>query len=177
MRDVSDEQLMQQYAAGNAAAFEALYQRHRGPMYRYLTRQTHNAATANDLYQGVWEKIIVARHRYRPDAKFTTWMYRIAHNHLMDYFRKQKPAVPADCIDTLESGDPEAADVIDQIRRQEKLLRAIRTLPDDQRDALMLKLEGGLSLAEIGTVTGVNRETVKSRLRYASKKLKLILDQ
>jgi len=174
---VSDEQLMQLYAAGNAAAFETLYQRHRGPVYRYLTRQTVDAATANDLYQGVWEKIIVARHRYRPDAKFTTWMYRIAHNHLMDHFRKQKPTVPEGQIHNLESGDAETGEVIDREQQHVQLMKAITTLPDDQRDALLLKLEGGLSLEEIGTVTGVNRETVKSRLRYASNKLKLILEQ
>ena len=61
--------------------------------------------------------------------------------------------------------------------QHDELMQAIQTLPDDQRDTLMLKLEGGLSLEEIGTVTGVNRETVKSRLRYASNKLKLILEQ
>ena len=177
MRDVSDEQLMQQYAAGNAAAFEALYQRHRGPVYRYFTRQTADSALANDLYQGVWEKIIIARHRYRPDAKFTTWMYRIAHNHLMDHFRAQKPTVPEEQIANLESGDAEAGEVIDQEQQRTQLMCAIQDLPDDQRDTLMLKLEGGLSLEEIGTVTGVNRETVKSRLRYASNKLKLILEQ
>ena len=177
MRDVSDEQLMQQYAAGNATAFEALYQRHRGPVYRYFMRQNTDAATANDLYQGVWEKIINARHRYRPDAKFTTWMYRIAHNHLMDHFRRQKPTVPEEKINSLESGDTEAGEVIDQGQQHDQLMRAIRGLPNDQRDTLMLKLEGGLSLEEIGNVTGVNRETVKSRLRYASNKLKLIVER
>ena len=177
MREVSDEQLMQQYAAGNAAAFETLYRRHRGPVFRYLTRQTVDAATANDLYQGVWEKIIVARHRYRPDAKFTTWMYRIAHNHLMDHFRRQRPTLPEDRINNLESGAAGADEEFDRQQQHDDLMQAIQTLPEDQRDTLMLKLEGELNLEEIGEVTGVNRETVKSRLRYASNKLKLILDQ
>jgi len=95
----------------------------------------------------------------------------------MDHFRRQKPALPDDRINTLESGDPEVAEVIDRQQQQAELMLAIQTLPDDQRDTLMLKLEGGLSLQEIGKVTGVNRETVKSRLRYASDKLKLILEQ
>lgn len=174
---MSDEQLMQQYAQGNAAAFETLYQRHRGPVYRYLTRQAVDTATANDLYQGVWEKIINARHRYRPDAKFTTWLYRIAHNHLMDHFRRQKPTLPEEQLNKLESGEPDAAAVIDGQQQRDVLMQAIAMLPEDQRDTLMLKLEGGLSLEEIGFVTGVNRETVKSRLRYASNKLRRILEQ
>ena len=177
MRDVSDEQLMQQYAAGNTAAFETLYQRHRGPVYRYLVRQSVDAATANDLYQGVWEKIINARHRYRPDAKFTTWLYRIAHNHMVDHFRRQKPTVPEEQLNILEFGDAETGELIDQEQRHDQLMQAIQTLPGDQRDTLMLKLEGGLSLEEIGFVTGVNRETVKSRLRYASNNLKLIVER
>ena len=65
MREKTDEQLMQQYAKGNAQAFDQLYARHRGALYRYFRRQVNDEATANDLYQGVWEKIISARKKYR----------------------------------------------------------------------------------------------------------------
>jgi len=72
-------------------AFEVLYERHRGPLYRYILRLVGNPATANDLYQGSWEKIIKARGRYKDSAPFKAWMYRIAHNHVMDHFRREQP--------------------------------------------------------------------------------------
>jgi len=77
MRDMTDEQLMQRYANGEAGAFDHLYARHRGALYRYFKRQVSDAATANDLYQGTWEKIIKARLKYSPRFPFTAWMYRI----------------------------------------------------------------------------------------------------
>lgn len=95
MAESTDEQLMQNYANGDAACFDLLYARHKGALYRYIKRQINDAATANDLYQGVWEKIIKARRKYKATTPFKAWMFRIAHNHLVDHYRRQKP--PALC--------------------------------------------------------------------------------
>jgi len=162
MREATDEQLMQQYAKGDAKAFDLLYARHRGPLYRYFNRQVNNPATTNDLYQGAWEKIIKARNSYRSTAPFTAWMYRIAHNHLVDHFRAMRPTDGVE-TDTLSDDRPGLVEgVIDG--EQNELLRAgITALPLEQRNTLLLKL---------ARVTGVSRETVKSRLRYAVDKLK-----
>lgn len=171
MREASDEKLMQRYAKGDAEAFDQLYARHRGPLYRYFIRQVNNPATANDLYQGAWEKIIKARSSYRPSAPFTVWMYRIAHNHLVDYYRRMKPvdSVEPDALPDTNT-DPSQGAIKSE---QNDLLRAgIITLPAEQRDTLLLQLESGLKLEEIAKVTGVGRETVKSRLRYAVNYLK-----
>ena len=171
MRETTDEQLMQRYAQGDASAFEQLYCRHRGALYRYFRRQVANAATANDLYQGAWEKIIRARLKYRPSAPFTVWMYRIAHNHLVDYYRRMRPAESIR-TDTYPDGRPgPVQDAIDE-EQNEQLRAGIRALPDEQRNTLLLKLESGLKMKDIARVTGVSRETVKSRLRYALDKLK-----
>jgi RNA polymerase sigma factor (sigma-70 family) len=171
MREMTDEQLMQRYAKGDASAFDQLYARHRGPLYRYFNRQLNDAATVNDLYQGAWEKVIKSRDKYRPEAPFTSWMYRLAHNHLVDHFRRIRPVdsvetdtLPEDRLEPLQ-------DLIDG--EQNDLLRAgITALPSEQRNTLLLKLETGLKLEEIAKVTGVSMETVKSRLRYAVNKLK-----
>ncbi|MGD9020669.1 MAG: sigma-70 family RNA polymerase sigma factor [Lysobacterales bacterium] len=176
MRETSDERLMQRYARGDAGAFEELYRRHRGPLYRYFLRQVTEPATANDLYQGAWEKIIKARKRYRPSAPFTTWMYRIAHNHLVDHYRRLRPA------DSLEENLLEGADAGPVQRAignedSERLRSAVLALPPEQRDTLLLKLETGLKMEDIARVTGVNRETVKSRLRYAVGKLKQVMHE
>jgi len=171
MREMTDEKLMQRYAKGDAKAFDQLYARHRGPLYRYFIRQVNDPATANDLYQGAWEKIIKARTKYRSDAPFTVWMYRIAHNHLVDHYRRMRPDDPVE-PDTLSDtrNDPSQGAMDGE---QNKLLRAgIAALPEEQRNTLLLQLETGLKMEEIAMVTGVGRETVKSRLRYAVNYLK-----
>jgi len=155
-------------------AFELLYNRHRGPLYRYILRQVGDAATANDLFQGSWEKIIKASGSYRPSAPFRAWMYRIAHNHVMDHFRRTRPVsdLPPDEIEA-DNPAPEKQ-LLDQ-QRSSELRKAVKQLPAEQKDALLLKLEAGLDLQTIANVTGVNRETAKSRLRYAVGKLKKAL--
>ena len=171
MQEMTDEKLMQRYAKGDAKAFDQLYARHRGPLYRYFIRQVNNPATANDLYQGAWEKIIKGREKYRPRAPFKVWMYRIAHNHLVDYYRRMRPVDSVE-PDTLSDT---RADLIQGVidSEQNELLRAgITALPAEQRDTLLLQLETGLKMEDIARVTGVGRETVKSRLRYAVNYLK-----
>jgi RNA polymerase sigma-70 factor (ECF subfamily) len=171
MRERSDEQLMLSYGAGDAGAFELLYERYRGPLYRYILRRVGDAATANDLYQGAWEKIIRARQSYSAAAPFRAWMFRIAGNHVTDHFRRSRPMSEAG-LDQLESGHSEPGLDIDERMRMEDLLEGIAQLPPEQKDVLMLKLEAGLDLRSIADVTGVNRETAKSRLRYAVNKLR-----
>lgn len=174
MRDRSDEQLMKSYAGGSIEAFDVLYERYRGPLYRYILRLVAEPATANDLYQGCWEKIIKSRDRYQASTPFKPWMYRIAHNHVMDHFRRNKPHSVTQLeqlADTLAMPDEQLAQEV----RRRNLLSAIHTLPPEQKDALMLKLESGLGLQSIAEVTGVNTETAKSRLRYAVGRLKKML--
>ena len=174
MREMTDEKLMQRYAKGDAQAFERLYERHRGPLYRYFKRQVSDVATANDLYQGTWEKIIKSRGKYQPSAPFKAWMYRVAHNHLVDYYRRQHPAdsLEPDTLTDMQANPSQA--LIDEQHGQ-RLKAGILSLSADQRDTLLLKLESGLKLEDIARITGVSRETVKSRLRYAVKKLKQVL--
>jgi RNA polymerase sigma-70 factor (ECF subfamily) len=171
MREMTDEKLMQRYAKGDAKAFDQLYARHRAPLYRYFNRQVNNAATANDLYQGAWEKIIKARNKYRPNAPFSVWMYRIAHNHLVDHYRRLRPEDPME-TEVLSDHQPDPAQGAIVGEQNEQLRAGITALPMEQRDTLLLKLETGLKMEEIARVTGVSRETVKSRLRYAVNKLK-----
>ncbi len=83
-----DTQLMTRYATGDMGAFEALYTRHKGPLYRYFLRQCGSAETSEELFQEVWIRVIKARERYQPKARFTTYLYQIAHNCLVDHFRK-----------------------------------------------------------------------------------------
>src|ERR1700754_4130647 len=84
----SDTSLMLRYRDGDARAFELLYKRHKGPLYRYLQRTCHNPEGANDLFQEVGSKVIASRERYEVRAQFNTFLFRIAHNGAIDYFRR-----------------------------------------------------------------------------------------
>lgn len=174
--DASDETLMLAYAAGDAAAFEQLYARHRGRLYRYLLRQLRDNALADEVFQDVWQRVISARAGWTPAAGFATWLYTIAHHRLGDHWRslKHRPAAPADADErTARVADPETPErVLSEFERRRQLQLALDDLPEEQREVLLLRLEQELTLEEIAEVTGVGRETVKSRLRYAMDKLR-----
>jgi RNA polymerase sigma-70 factor (ECF subfamily) len=167
---------MAEWAAGGLQAFEILYARYRTPLYRYILRLCGDEATANDLYQGCWEKIIRARRRYRPNAPYRAWMYRVAHNHVMDHFRRARPESGIQ-TETLQDESAGPDQRLEQSGRETRLREAIDALPAKQRDTLLLKLDAGLDLATIAEVQGVNHETAKSRLRYAVARLKKQLEE
>jgi len=180
-RESSDEELMLRYGDGDASAFEALYHRHRGPVYRFLLRQIADSAVAEELFQDVWMRVVDSRGRYEIRAKFTSWMYTIAHNRLMDFYRANGRATFLNqeeseaALENAPGGEIPADLRLDGKRAAERLLAAISELPAAQREAFLLQQEGDMSLEEIAGATGVNRETVKSRLRYAFAKLRATL--
>ena len=186
-QDWSDERLMLAYRDGDAVAFEALYRRYRCSLHRYLLHQCGNPAFADELYQDVWIKIVNARADYEPLAKFSTWIFRIAHHRLTDHYRKINPEMAVRYEKPAADDD---SDIDDCIGNQPALLHqtphalyerrdtaqrislALAELPVPQREAFLLAEEGGLTLEEIAATTTTSRETSKSRLRYALTKLR-----
>jgi RNA polymerase sigma factor (sigma-70 family) len=179
--DTDDDVLMLAWAAGDAASFELLYARHRGPLYRFLLRQLRDPALADEFFQDVWQRVIAARQGWKPDAAFRTWLFRIAHNRLNDYWRglKHRPAAPEDADErAARVPDPSSPErELSEFEQRRRLQLAIEELPDEQREVVLLRLEQELSLEEIGEITGAGRETVKSRLRYAMDKLRARLNE
>ena len=90
--DISDENLMLQYQQGDQAAFETLYRRYKDVLYRYFLRHCSDRSQSEELYQEVWIKLINSVARYKPKAKFKTYLFTIAHNTLVDFYRKAKPS-------------------------------------------------------------------------------------
>jgi RNA polymerase sigma-70 factor (ECF subfamily) len=179
--EASDEALMLRYAQGDAAAFDLLYARHRRGVFRYLLRQVGNRrALAEELFQDIWMNLIGARERYRVEARFTTWLYTLAHNRLVDHYRRQHhhEVALADGGDEDDPPEPPAPGTHQPERIAEarqaaaRLLGLVEALPALQREVFLLHEEGGLDLDEIAAVTGADREAVKSRLRYAFDKLR-----
>lgn len=177
----TDESLMLAWAGGELRAFETLYARHRSRLYSFLLRQLRDAALADEMFQDVWQRVIAARAGWQPDAAFTTWLFRIAHNRLNDHWRaaRHRPPAPGDADERVarmsDSRTPESQ--LSEFEQRRRLQLAMEQLPDEQREVLQLRLEQELSLEEIAQITGVGRETVKSRLRYAMDKLRAGLSE
>ena len=177
----ADAQLMLRYASGDARAFDELYATYRLGLWRFIRRLVKDAATTDDVFQECWSRVIAHRENYRPEARFATWLYRIAHNCCMDHWRKTgrrgaRETTDDEAIEAArgdEGTEPLAA--VLEGESAERLEAALARLPDEQRNAFLLYVEGGLSVAEIGATTGVNPETAKSRLRYAVARLKQAL--
>jgi RNA polymerase sigma factor (sigma-70 family) len=177
----TDEALMLAYRDGDAAAFEALYGRWRGRLYRYLAHQASDRA--DELFQDVWMKVVGARTNYEVAAKFSTWLFRIAHNRLMDHYRSRGRAIvdlyddpeddPADDLPAPECETPSA--LLERRETARRILECLAALPAPQREAFLMAEEGGMSLEEIANAAGVGRETVKSRLRYGLDRLRRCL--
>jgi len=187
----ADEPLMLRFAAGDIAAFDTLYGRHSLGVWRYVLRGVREPAVADDLLQDVWFAVARQAPSYQPTARFKTWLFTMAHNRMVDYFRTAKHHVSldgagagnddtarGDLADTLaaDSGFGPVAQL--QSRQQAAaLVKAVEQLPNDQREAFLLQVEGDMTVEEIATSTGVSFETAKSRLRYARKTLRQCLKE
>jgi RNA polymerase sigma factor (sigma-70 family) len=177
----TDEALIARYALGDAPAFDSLYRRHEMRVWRYLQRNARNPAIADELMQDVWFAVARDAGRYQPTARFSTWLFTIAHNRMIDSIRADRRQRSLDTLGyeasaligqlVAESG---AGPVAAAVARDQAsaLTRAVEGLPIDQRQAFLLQVEGGLSVEEIATITHSSFETTKSRLRYARTKLR-----
>ncbi len=177
-----DTALMLRYRDGDMRAFELLYGRHKGPLYRYLQRLCRHQDVANDLFQEVWGKVIATRERYEPRAQFNTFLFRIAHNCAVDYFRRagRQQLGRMDDVGELEESLPDTPvsqpdTQVSEMQVRASFAQALEQLPAEQREVFLLYEETGLSLEDIGRTTGVAMETAKSRLRYAYRKLRAAL--
>jgi RNA polymerase sigma-70 factor (ECF subfamily) len=190
----SDEFLMLAFAGGDTAAFTRLYDRHERATWRFIRHRlgSRHEGAADDVLQETWISVARAASRYVATARFTTWLFTVARNRVIDHLRAQSGAMPS--IDAplpgLESGEDDgerwvdrvAADASDgplariETRQQaQAFLDALAQLPDAQREAFVLQAEGGLSVEEVASATGVGAETAKTRLRYAKARLRTLL--
>ncbi len=177
--EISDENLMLSYSSGDAQAFEILYQRHKGPLYRFILRQC-GQDFVDELFQDIWLKVIHTRVSYQVKATFKTWLYHIARNRIIDHYRRQNLRPVNNDTDEIaalsgaENIQPENR--LEAGNQHQLLMLAIAELPHEQKEVFLLKQEAGLGIEEIAKMTGITYEAAKSRLRYAIKKLRQQLE-
>jgi RNA polymerase sigma-70 factor (ECF subfamily) len=180
----SDEALMGRYARGEAAAFELLYRRHEMRVWRYLERNVRNRSTADELMQEVWFAVARDATRYEPSARFTTWLFTIAHNRMIDSIRASRRQLSLETLEhnteaVIRHADPSSSPLAAAVARDQAaaIIQAVEELPREQREAFLLQIEGDLGVEEIAAITHSSFETTKSRLRYARTKLRELLKE
>lgn len=190
LRDEADEVLMMRYQQGEVRAFEILLERHRKPVFNFLLRYVRTRATAEDLLQEVFLRVIKGAEKYQRQAKFTTWLYTIARNLCVDHSRRQKHR-KAQSLDAPLTSDSDSGSLMDVIGDQQigsdrravssqlgdKLKTAIDGLSDEQREVFLMREFLDMPFKEIAEVVGVPENTVKSRMRYALEKLRMELEE
>ncbi len=187
--DVPDDQLMLAYAGGDVSAFDVLYARHQGALFRFVRRLLGSpmAAQADEVFQDTWVRIIGARAQFSPNgASWKTWAFTIAHNLAMDRLRKSGREVSLDQYDgsdddsdplewlqgSLDTSHPSSEDMAHWRAAGTQLLHCLDQLPGAQRAAFLLHHEDGATVEELAKALALNFETAKSRLRYALAKLR-----
>jgi len=180
---VTDETLLGQYAEGNSRAFEILYTRHKKTLYSFIRRQCNNTQIAEELTHDAWLAIIkqadkfqtntLEDSRFQHGVSFKAWLYRIAHNRLIDYWRQHGRSNQV-LLNELRSSTM-AEDRSSQNIEIAELLNQLKSLSEEQATTLLLKIEG-FSHAEIANITDTKQETVKSRLRYATQRLRVEME-
>ena len=187
--DEADEVLLQAYRAGDVRAFERLVARYEKPIWNFIRRFVSDAATAEDLLQEVFLRVVKSSDEWRGAAKFSTWLYTIARNLTVDHARRsvhRKAASldaernvggdsPTTLYDRLASPDRKADELASDRETKRRIDEAVAALPADQREVFLMREVMEMPFAEIAAAVGASEPTVKSRMRYALEKLRAAL--
>jgi len=183
---LNDQELVQAYIKGDSSAIEILINRHRSKVYTYILLTIKNQQLAEDLFQETFIKVIQSLRagKYKDNGRFLSWVIRIAHNLVIDHFRKEKQMnsisnddTEVDLFNSKKFSDKNVEERIigNQIRAELRTL--INELPDDQREVVLLRHYGELSFKEIADQTNVSINTALGRMRYALINLRKMIDE
>jgi RNA polymerase sigma-70 factor (ECF subfamily) len=181
----ADEALVLRYQRGDVAGFEALLDRHRAGVFRFLARFVGDRSRAEDLAQDCWMRVIAAAPRWQERARFKTWLYAVARNLAADEARRaahrqhrslDAPVAGSSPWDSIADGARSPEELADDALVRPALAHAIAALPPEQREVFLLREYEGIPFADIAEITGAPVPTVKSRMRYALEALRRSLE-
>ena len=184
--NLSDKELVMRYQAGDVSCFQILVDRYQNKVYSYIMMLVRDRQLADDLFQDTFLKIIrtIKGGAYKEEGKFIQFAMRIAHNLIIDYFRKEKrlPMVDPtkeeyDMLANARMKDPSVEERIITEQIYDDLRKMINRLPDEQREVLNLRFYSDMSYKEIADVTNVSINTALGRMRYALINLRKIAEE
>ena len=182
----SDNELVNQFIKGDVSGIETLIERHKDKVFTYILISVKNKELAEDIFQDTFIKVIksLLSGKYKDDGKFVSWIIRIAHNLIIDHYRKAKQF-------NIKSNDDYDYDIfnskdliennVEQEMVNEQIIKEVRMLveelPEDQKEVIMLRHFGGLSFKEIAEQTNVSINTALGRMRYAVLNLRKLIKE
>lgn len=183
---ISDYELIQRFIKGEQSCFDQLIKRHKNKVFAYISLYIRDQALAEDLFQDTFMKVIhsVRAGKYQDNGKFISWVMRIAHNLIIDHFRRIKQMntisnddYESDLFNSKKFAEANVED--DMIRRQiqKDVRKMITMLPDDQREVVVLRHYAGLSFKEIAEITDVSINTALGRMRYALINMRKLMEE
>lgn len=176
MSQERDETLALRAAGGCRASFARLLERHYDRIHRMAWRWTNNQAAAEDIAQDVSVKLARAIRSYRADAAFATWLHRITYTTAIDFLRASQRTIAADPSEIVRLMDGAQASAQHGEGSDVDLWAAVRTLPNQQRDAVLFVYGEDMSHAEAATIMGCSEKTVSWHIHEAKKRLRLLLE-
>jgi RNA polymerase sigma factor (sigma-70 family) len=183
---ISDYELIQRFIKGEQSCFEQLIHRHKNKVFAYISLYIRDQALAEDLFQDTFMKVIqsVKTGKYQDNGKFISWVMRIAHNLIIDHFRRIKQMntvsndnYESDLFNSRKFAESTVEDDIIKRQIQKDVRKIISQLPDDQREVVILRHYAGLSFKEIADLTDVSINTALGRMRYALINMRKIMEE
>ena len=190
LHTLSDQKLVSTYLEGNVSSLETLIKRHKDRIYTFIISKVRNQALAEDIFQDAFFKVIksLQKGKYNEEGKFLPWVMRIAHNLVIDHFRKTKRMPTTsniksydddffDIFDFISCEDLNSELTIMEVEQHEQLRKIVQELPEEQRQVLVMRHYEELSFKEIAEKTGVSINTSLGRMRYALINLRKIMQE
>jgi len=183
---ISDYELIQRFIGGEQSCFEQIIHRHKNKVFGYINLYIHDQALAEDLFQDTFMKVIqsVRVGRYYDNGKFLSWVMRIAHNLIIDHFRRVKQMntisndnYELDLFNTKKMAEDTVEDNMIRKQIQKDVRKIINLLPDDQREVVILRHYAGMSFKEIAQLTDVSINTALGRMRYALINMRKLMEE
>ena len=187
---VDDDQLVHQYVKGKESALETLIQRHKSKLFTYILITVKDRDLSEDIFQDTFFKVIntLKKGQYNEEGKFLSWIIRIAHNLIIDHFRKNKrmPVVSSavgedgegyDIFNLIGSEDVNAEEHLEGKQVRQNLRKLVESLPEEQREVLMMRNYYDMSFKEIADATNVSINTALGRMRYALINLRRMVEE
>jgi len=180
--DTTDSALIRRYLNGDLSAFEALVERHQRPVFAYLLKMTGRKGDAEDIFQEMWMRALRHLSSYK-QKNFRGWLFRIARNLVIDRARRARPDVSLDAprengfplSETMPASAPDPGEQAAHRQLAARIEAAVDTLPAEQKEVFVMRMQGGLPFREIATAQGVSINTALARMQYAVRKLRPLL--
>jgi RNA polymerase sigma-70 factor (ECF subfamily) len=183
---ISDYELVTRFVKGEQPCFETLILRHKNKVFAYISLYIRDQALAEDIFQDTFLKVIqsVKCGKYADNGKFLSWVMRIAHNLIIDHFRRLKQMntisndnYESDIFNSKQFAEENVEDIMVKKQIHQDIRKMISHLPDDQREVVILRHYAGLSFKEIADITNVSINTALGRMRYALINMRKLMEE